>query len=534
MTSPPVPADEQQRLDALRRLGILDTAPEDRFDRLTSLATTALDVPIALVSLVDADRQWFKSCVGLEVGQTERNISFCGHAILGRQPFVIPDAETDPRFAHNPLVTGEPRIRFYAGIPLCDPDGHRLGTFCVIDRRRRRLSQSELDVLMQLAAMAEAELGTIAREELIEQLACAHEQIKSSEQLHRSVLTAMHSAVMVFDPHGKMIAGNRRAEDMAAILTAGDLDRLATKVGELDTDGHLVPEARRPLARLIGDGQEIAGERFGLRAGDGELRWLDVHTQRIDDASAQSFALVLSIDDVTDRVEIEEMKSQFVSLVSHELRTPLTAINGALNLLDGNVTGTLPATAAELVRVALSSTGHLLRLVNDLLDLSRMGSGADQLQLSLGHDHHLLSTAAEMMEPLAREAGVVIQVESAGMTFVADHDRLLQALTNLVANAIKFSEGGTVSIQSLIDDSSVVIAVVDTGRGIPASKLDTIFEPFEQVESSDSRTRGGTGLGLTITRRIAEWHGGTIEVESTLGRGSTFRIVLPRLAPHHR
>jgi signal transduction histidine kinase len=531
MISPSVPADEQQRLDALQRLGILDTDPEDRFDRLTRLATSALGVPIALVSLVDANRQWFKSCVGLDVSQTDRNISFCGHAILGPDPLIIPDATADPRFADNPLVTGEPHIRFYAGVPLSDPDGYRLGTLCVIDRRRRQLSESELEVLTRLAALAEAELITMAREELIEQLARANERIHRSEQLHRSVLTAMHSAVMVFDADGGLIAGNRRARDMATMLTGGDLGRLATKVGEIDADRSPVPRARRPLGRLIDRGREITGQRFGLQTGDGELRWLDVHTQRVTDEPHQPPVLVLSVDDVTDRVEIDELKSQFVSLVSHELRTPLTAINGALGLLDNNVTGALPATAAELVKVARSGTGHLLRLVDDLLDLSRMESGADQLEPALGHDEHLLSIVAEMMEPLARNAAVTIEVESAGTTFVADHDRLLQALTNLVGNAIKFSQGGTVWIRSTVDDSSVIIAVTDSGRGIPTTKLETIFEPFQQVESADSRAKGGTGLGLTITRRIVEWHGGTVEVESTLGRGSTFRIILPRSAP---
>lgn len=161
MKSPNTPHDEQARLETLRSLGILDTSSEERFDRLTRIAKRLFAVPIALVSLIDENRQWFKSCVGLSVSETPRDISFCGHAILGDDIFIIPDAMADERFADNPLVLNDPYIRFYAGYPLSTPNGYKLGTLCIIDRQPRNFGKDEFEALADLAAMVESELSAV-------------------------------------------------------------------------------------------------------------------------------------------------------------------------------------------------------------------------------------------------------------------------------------------------------------------------------------------------------------------------------------
>jgi diguanylate cyclase (GGDEF)-like protein len=161
LKKPDIPPDEETRLEALRSLGVLDTAPEQRFDRLTRMAKRMFGVPIALVSLVDENRQWFKSCVGLSATETPRDISFCGHAILGNEVFVIPDATRDARFADNPLVLNDPKIRFYAGCPLRSLNGSKLGTLCIIDRKARTFSEEDIDALKDLAAMVERELAAV-------------------------------------------------------------------------------------------------------------------------------------------------------------------------------------------------------------------------------------------------------------------------------------------------------------------------------------------------------------------------------------
>lgn len=153
-----IPENEAERLNALRGYAILDTDPEDRFDDLTRLAAFICGTPIALISLVDEDRQWFKSKTGVETCQTPREHAFCARAIMSHELFVVPDATQDPRFAANPLVLSEPRIRFYAGAPLTSPDGHNLGTLCVIDRVPRQLNPEQLEALRALSRQVMAQI----------------------------------------------------------------------------------------------------------------------------------------------------------------------------------------------------------------------------------------------------------------------------------------------------------------------------------------------------------------------------------------
>ncbi len=158
MQIPDFPVNESHRLLSLQRSGLLFSPAEERFDRITRLATHLFNVPVALISLVSDSFQWFKSAQGLGVCETSRAVSFCGHAILQEQAFIVDDALADLRFADNPLVTGESGIRFYAGQSLCAPDGYRVGTLCLIDRRPRRMTARELGDLRDLAALVEAEL----------------------------------------------------------------------------------------------------------------------------------------------------------------------------------------------------------------------------------------------------------------------------------------------------------------------------------------------------------------------------------------
>lgn len=161
MKKPEMPENETTRLNCLNSLNILDTPAEERFDRYTRLVQRILDVPIALVSLVDSNRQWFKSCLGLDASETSREVSFCGHAILGDDIFVINDAQNDARFIDNPLVTEDPGIRFYAGYPLEYSDGSKLGTLCVIDTQPRFFQPGELDILADVGALVIRELEAI-------------------------------------------------------------------------------------------------------------------------------------------------------------------------------------------------------------------------------------------------------------------------------------------------------------------------------------------------------------------------------------
>ena len=161
MIEPQIPKGEKERLETLRTLQLLDTEPEERFDRLTRLAKRMFGVPISLVTLVDGDRQWFKSRQGLEATETPRNISFCGHAILGDDAFVVENALKDDRFSDNPLVADDPNIRFYAGHPLSVAEGGNMGTLCLIDVEPREFSEEDRQLLKDLAVMAEREIAAL-------------------------------------------------------------------------------------------------------------------------------------------------------------------------------------------------------------------------------------------------------------------------------------------------------------------------------------------------------------------------------------
>jgi diguanylate cyclase (GGDEF)-like protein len=199
---PPTPDDDDLRIETLRALRILDTAPEERFDRITRIARRMFRVPIALISLVDSDRQWFKSRQGLEVSETPRDVSFCGHAIHSNDVFEIPDALEDERFCDNPLVLSDPHIRFYAGSPLKALNGLKVGTLCIIDREPRELDEDDKQLLRDLARMVEQEIA-------VTQLATLDELTKISNRRGFKMLAKhalaicrrqkAHATLLVFD-----------------------------------------------------------------------------------------------------------------------------------------------------------------------------------------------------------------------------------------------------------------------------------------------------------------------------------------------
>ncbi len=237
---------------------------------------------------------------------------------------------------------------------------------------------------------------------------------------------------------------------------------------------------------------------------------------------------VISFRDITQRFALDKLKDEFVSTVSHELRTPLTSIRGALGLLSSGILGELNDKAANLLRIALSNSDRLVRLINDILDLERIQSGREPLAFRIFPLDEIVQQAIDGMQPVAEAAKIQLIHDANGMLLKADPDRLLQVLTNLLSNAIKFSPpGATVSVTLRANSRSVILSVIDQGRGIPADKLDRIFDRFQQVDASDSRQKGGSGLGLAICRTIVEQHGGKIWAERNLICGSTFRVLLP-------
>jgi PAS domain S-box-containing protein len=279
---------------------------------------------------------------------------------------------------------------------------------------------------------------------------------------------------------------------------------------------------RSPVqARRMGERREIFGRRK-----DGSEFPAEASISKL--ATGQEMLFTVFLQDITERRQIERMKDEFVSVVSHELRTPLTSIHGSLGLLASGLLKPDSEQGRRMLQIAVDSTDRLVRLINDILDIERIESGRVQMEKQLCQMADLITEAANIVQPLADQAQVTLSVRSSSLQVQADPDRIIQTLTNLLSNAIKFSSSGsTIWLTAQQQADRLLVTVKDQGCGIPEGKLDSIFERFQQVDSSNSRNHEGTGLGLAICRSIVQQHDGKIWVESSLGEGSSFYFTLP-------
>jgi signal transduction histidine kinase len=241
---------------------------------------------------------------------------------------------------------------------------------------------------------------------------------------------------------------------------------------------------------------------------------------------------VLMFRDVSDRVALDQAKGQFVALVSHELRTPLTSIKGNLKLLEAGVVGPLTEKQRSLLSAAVANSARLESLVNDLLDMERLDDGKLPIHPETVSARDLASQSVAAIKGAADAVSIPVGLDVADCPddtwVVVDPNRMLQVLTNLLGNALKFSERGQhVNVVVNRCGDAVTIAVVDAGRGIPESEVGHIFDRFSQVDSRDTRQVGGVGLGLAIARELVTRSGGTLDVVSQVGSGSTFTVHLP-------
>jgi two-component system, OmpR family, sensor histidine kinase VicK len=256
-------------------------------------------------------------------------------------------------------------------------------------------------------------------------------------------------------------------------------------------------------------------------------------------AAGRAVGVVVAFTDISERNALDRMKDEFISTVSHELRTPLTSLRAALGLVSGGALNARPEKMRQMMEIAIGNTDRLVRLVNDILDLERIGSGKAELHLSQTSVDDLFRRATTLQQAAASRSNIHFTMEPNNVMVWADPDRVLQTLTNLISNAIKFSPQATTIpseirlTASYVTPDEALIEVQDEGRGIPEDKLEQIFERFKQVDASDSRAMGGTGLGLAICRSIVQQHGGHIWATSTLGQGSTFHFTLPTKPSNH-
>ena len=521
MRPPLFPQNEAARLAALKALKILDTPPEQRFDRITAFARDLFQVPVALVSLVDHERQWFKSRAGLDAPETPRDVSFCGHAILSEEPFVIEDATVDERFRDNPLVTGPPFVHFYAGAPL-HARGFRIGTICLIDHEPRRFDDRQRGLLKGLSAWVERELT------ILSDLQSMAMRLESQARLE-AVLDGIADGVITSDPAGTIQSANRAAGSIFRCdperLIGMNVRDLVPEGGRTAHDEYMrrLDQLPDPLVRA---GMETTGQRSDASEFPVEISFsrLNLDGQRI-------YSGILR--DISERRRIERMKSEFISTVSHELRTPLTSIRGALGLVHDGVAGEVDATARQMIQIAYNNSERLVTLINDLLDMEKIEAGKMSFEMQPIALKALLERAVTDNMGYASTYDVRFNIEGTvpEVEINADHDRMLQVMANLLSNAAKFSpRGETVSVSAkLRQGDQVRVSVEDRGPGVPDEFHDRIFGKFSQADSSDTRQKEGTGLGLSISKAIVESHGGKIAFSTTQGKGTVFFLDLPLL-----
>ena len=351
----------------------------------------------------------------------------------------------------------------------------------------------------------------------------AEDALKKAEETFRTLLQESSDIVVIVTPTGDIkyispaverilgLAGHGLVgQNVFAYLHPDDLvQALESLTNTSQNPGYAVPLELR------------------LRRADGIYVPMELLANNLlADANIQG--VVINARDVTGRHEMEKLKREFISTVSHELRTPLTSIHGALGLMASGKLGALPEKPQRMLDIAVKNTDRLVRLVNEILDIDRMESGSVKMEMRTLELSELLAQAADVMRSMADGAGVRLKLQAKPMTIYADGDRMMQMLTNLLSNAIKFSRhGGTVRLSGARQGRNLRISVADEGRGIPTDKLESIFERFKQVDASDSREKGGSGLGLSICRMIAKRHGGRIWAESTLGKGSVITMEMP-------
>lgn len=393
-----------------------------------------------------------------------------------------------------------------------------------IQTRDRELEERRANLEVQVSErtaelrLANMEL-TSARDEA-QRIADRNEYLARHKQ---DILNAAADGIFGIDDRGVATFINRAAASMLGSTVARLLERPLHPIIH-EPELAALPIESCPVCRPK---HASPGGSINFVSADGRTFPAEYTTTSMLDDDHHGGAVV-TFRDVTERLAVDRMKDEFISTVSHELRTPLTSIRGALGLLGSGLLGDVPARAQRMLEIAVTNTDRLVRLINDILDLEKISSGKVELHRRPLAASALLRDAVDVVQNVADRAGVTLVREEVDATVMADRDRIVQTLTNLIGNAVKFSSAGSVvRIGGATEGGALLLFVEDEGVGIPAEKLEMIFERFNQVNASDSREKGGTGLGLAICRSIVDAHGGRIWAESGERRGSTFRFTIP-------
>jgi len=529
------PTREAERIARLHDLGILDTLPNPAFDAITELAARVCETPIALISFIDVKRQWFKSRLGLPATETPRDFSFCAHTILTPDRVTeVEDALCDERFRDNPMVTGEPHIRYYAGASILTTDGLALGTVCVVDQRVRRLSALQLDMLRLLAS---------AVTRLLEHSTTLHDNLSNEAQQlrHRqAVMLAMGNASLdlkVFIDrdyryryaNGSYLAYWKLNEDQLLRMTVPELQTPEAFAATLQPhlDAALRGEQRRfqTVIDFTATGPRHVEVTYipALFDEHGVPTGVVGRVQDIHETKARQ----VQLEDTVKLLEQRTLQQQqYIHVLSHDLKEPLNTIGNFTSLIDEGYRSTMDATGRNYLDHVITGTRRMRSLIDDLRRFFEV-------------ENHVVSMEAVALEPIVRQAlqelaelvarqRATVRIDP--LPVVHGNASLLRiCLQNLLSNALRFTRPGEppqVHVHGTASEAGVSVHVDDQGMGIDTAHHETIFAPYARLHAR--RVSEGAGLGLPICRRIARMHGGDIVVQSSSGVGSRFSLVLPQ------
>ena len=548
------------RLAAVRQTNLLDTPAEDAFDRVARMAARLLEVPIALVPLIEDDRQFFKACVGLpepwaSARQTPLSHSLCQHVVVARQPLAIGDTGRDALARDNPLVR-ELGLAAYLGVPLLDDtSGYVLGSMCVADHQPRDWTPDQVAILTDLAGLVmtqiqlRAELAT--RGELERRLIDVEASLQALLERLPGVVYALSSeapnSVLYMSPQIQALLGVPAADcvgDPELWLRLVHPDDFEWVTAECERTNHTGEPFSGEYRMRTADGQVrwVRDEAVLIRAGDGRpLFWQGILTditashltaerlaEALDREQEAAHQLAAALERERAAAEhlraVDEMKTTFLQAVSHDLRTPLTTILGIALTLEHRGAGLPTSDLADLLHRLSGNARKLDRLLGDLLDLDRLARG------TLTPRRQLVDLGA-MVHRVVDDAGVrdehPVVVDAPPLQLAADAPKLERIIDNLLLNAAKHTQAGTsIWVRLRAHDDGVLLAVEDEGPGVPAQLREQIFQPFRRGPTIADHAPG-SGIGLALVAQFAALHGGRAWVQDRPGGGASFRIFLP-------
>lgn len=542
--------EEIKRLQTLLSYNILDSPFEKDFDELAGLIALVCEVPIAIISLIDDKRQWYKAKVGIPLDEVPIEETFCQYTVVQDELLEISDALLDERVKENPKVKAEHGIRFYAGMPLKAENGYNIGTVCVVGDKPKKLTKKQRKALKMLTRQAmhlmEARkmnkaLGTELNAILEEKVSETQKKLELKETENRDLMRAIRnsSGVVEFTPDGNIISVNNNFEEISGYKERELLGRqyeILIPSEDLTENSKLWATLKRGKFRT-GRLRRIHknGEEFYLQATYNPIHNLEnklVKIVMISQDITREIEAELSLQNAKELAEnLNKQKDNFIANVSHEIRTPIHAVLGFTNLLLEKESNDQKINYLQSVKTAGDS---LLYIVNDILDLSKMEAGLLQIEEEIFDVEEVVSKVSAILHLKAhqKKIGLIPHIEpGVPKLLMGDKNRLSQILINLIGNAIKFTSEGNVKLRlsSRKTNGKVQLKfkVSDTGIGIPEEKIEIIFKRFTQAEENTSRNYGGTGLGLNISKQLIEKQGGEIRVESVVGKGTDFIFTIP-------